>query len=825
MKNFKIHKLDILWVIIIIVLTFGVRFSPVLINDYSKSYDRMYSDSSYTPYTNDPGDTFYYARRIQDFSNGKNALKPLSKMGFDKKMINLSATRDESWARNMFPIIGAGFYKVCSIVGVDDIMVVSTIYTSFLVALAAVLLYLFIKNTTNRLGAMAAAVMISVATPVLLNTSWAHCDTDGILILLPIAMILSLYKSLESLELKNKIIWSVVSVLMYILICLSWTSYEVYYLVLLGLTVAVIAGSFIFKNVFPKKIRLVILGQLIFDTIFSLIIDGSRFIKGVLSIFISSSSGIGAKGNGYPSASKYISELAKLKWVTTDIENIFNTAVGTNINMLGGIAVVLIVIFTSVTLIIMCFRKRNSEDEKYRTIGLQAMIFVSWLIATIMMLFQGQRFLEYILMPLSILFGLGLGYIINYIREKDINFTGAVIIYGICIIVVIGTFMSADTILGIVAFILVIICAIIARNKNKELMAILLTVVLVITPLNGAYKVVKTYRPGLTDIYYETADWIRNMTPPDSLIASWWDYGYFFQCQGDRTTIGHGGVFDGQYFYWLGRGLLTSDYKLSAGIFRMLGNGGLAAQEILTEQFNDSKKESDILAKILAVPRKEAFKILTKDYKIPQDKAEKVIMRTHPKKNRPIYLVITQDMFAKINAIAYYGKWNFDDKHKNYFYATSMTSRQVKKGQSAQVKLVGNGADVRSIRYDVKKDGKISTHLINGKNLEVKVGRYVLIEDEKVKEDKKLFNNDSALVIFKEGDYYSAIVLNDEIYESVMFKLFFAFGVNQNSYLRVNSREISKEYFGDHSEIQHKIFCPGLKNYMGASGVYYVKED
>ena len=55
-----------------------------------------------------------------------------------------------------------------------------------------------------------------------------------------------------------------------------------------------------------------------------------------------------------------------------------------------------------------------------------------------------------------------------------------------------------------------------------------------------------------------------------------------------------------------------------------------------------------------------------------------------------------------------------------------------------------------------------------------------------------------------------------------MFRLFFTDASEQDVYSKVFSTEISKEIFGDHSMIQHRIYCPGLDGYMGAAGVYKV---
>jgi dolichyl-diphosphooligosaccharide--protein glycosyltransferase len=51
------------------------------------------------------------------------------------------------------------------------------------------------------------------------------------------------------------------------------------------------------------------------------------------------------------------------------------------------------------------------------------------------------------------------------------------------------------------------------------------------TILNGG----TTYPP--SNDWIETLDWIKLNTPEDSVIASWWDYGYWISTVADRTTL------------------------------------------------------------------------------------------------------------------------------------------------------------------------------------------------------------------------------------------------------------------------------------------------
>ena len=52
------------------------------------------------------------------------------------------------------------------------------------------------------------------------------------------------------------------------------------------------------------------------------------------------------------------------------------------------------------------------------------------------------------------------------------------------------------------------------------------------TILNGG----TTFRVATTD-WNDSLEWIKNNTPEDSVIASWWDYGYWIQTKGERASL------------------------------------------------------------------------------------------------------------------------------------------------------------------------------------------------------------------------------------------------------------------------------------------------
>src|SRR3989344_3434747 len=119
-------------------------------------------------------------------------------------------------------------------------------------------------------------------------------------------------------------------------------------------------------------------------------------------------------------------------------------------------------------------------------------------------------------------------------------------------------------------------------NTNKKLfkkIGILILIIILIFPSNvfstntkGSFlsliykskEIAENSKPQF-DIQWQLAiSWLKETTPKNSVIASWWDYGYWIQTAGNRSTVLDGGNAIGYWNYLMARQVLTSNNSIEA---------------------------------------------------------------------------------------------------------------------------------------------------------------------------------------------------------------------------------------------------------------------
>ena len=109
----------------------------------------------------------------------------------------------------------------------------------------------------------------------------------------------------------------------------------------------------------------------------------------------------------------------------------------------------------------------------------------------------------------------------------------------------------------------------------------------------------------------------------------------------------------------------------------MLQDSGLDATNYAVSLAGDNAAACDMLKNILPLDKSSARNLLLEGYNLNNDEAETLLGFTHPDYVPEIYLIISNDMLFKVEAISYYGLWDFSgDEHiASYDYKTGEDGR------------------------------------------------------------------------------------------------------------------------------------------------------
>jgi hypothetical protein len=90
----------------------------------------------------------------------------------------------------------------------------------------------------------------------------------------------------------------------------------------------------------------------------------------------------------------------------------------------------------------------------------------------------------------------------------------------------------------------------------------------------GTYTLVQSMSPpeilaggGYPD-WLDACAWMNNVAPSNSVIASWWDYGYFITCVGNRTSVDDNGTINSTQIALMGLAFMDTNETASLQIFK-----------------------------------------------------------------------------------------------------------------------------------------------------------------------------------------------------------------------------------------------------------------
>jgi len=256
------------------------------------------------------------------------------------------------------------------------------------------------------------------------------------------------------------------------------------------------------------------------------------------------------------------------------------------------------------------------DREEERKVGV--LLFI-WILVSLFASLKGVRFSLLLVVPVSIGCGIGVG-----------------IIYSHCSQVFEERFL-----------------------KREKLFQIALVSLLVLPLGVSSFRagvICRDIKPLMNDLWYRILNKVKQDTPKETIINSWWDYGDWYKVISERRVTFDAGSQNTPVAYWMAKFFLADSEEKAVGILRMLNNGSNRAFDELVESGLDGFKAIEILNRIIPLSKDKAEEIL-KEY-LPGDRVNSILNLTHKIPEVTSLLILDKSLIDKIKAISFVGNWS-----------------------------------------------------------------------------------------------------------------------------------------------------------------------
>ena len=354
----------------------------------------------------------------------------------------------------------------------------------------------------------------------------------------------------------------------------------------------------VIREAAPHLIFIAVLGLAILICEPNLMSDMAATIRGVFT---------SGEQDLFPNALVSVAEMRKPAFIAGGLSGLFQMRVLSGadigvINAVGGIVPCLGAIAMCVMLVAGIIKKSIKFDH---------VLLVIWFLITAVLAVRSWRFIMLFAVPVAILAGMFTGSICTLMREK--------------------------------------------KMMDWQLFAGMLVILMLFPAIYGAYRSSGDSVPGVNRPLHETLAYIRDNSPDDTILTSWWDYGYFYEEKAVRRTLFDGGSQNGKRIYWVAKAMATSDEKLSRNIIRMLAGAGEDGTDRMLELFGENEYTLELMETMLSGDEEEAVRLLENEG-LETDECEDVVKLLFPEITAPITYIITPEMTG---IAPWFGKFGF----------------------------------------------------------------------------------------------------------------------------------------------------------------------
>ncbi len=263
---------------------------------------------------------------------------------------------------------------------------------------------------------------------------------------------------------------------------------------------------------------------------------------------------------------------------------------------------------------------RNSGNESGRTYLSQKIILTIFFSVTFVLALKAHRFILLCLIPLSLMSPIALQYWLGLLENIFSRLT-----------------LKPVLRLGLLGALFIFFTA----------MPVYLIQASLPTLLNPIYN--ETWESALTEI--------RDKTPPNSIINTWWPPGHFIKAISHRRVTFDGGSINVPQAYWIAQAFLATNEREAVGILRMLNLSANQAAEYLQSLGLPLSQCISIIKIAVSLDETKARTILSNFLKDPL-KTDSLLKLTHgvPASS---YCLLYNEFVESALQLDFIARWNF----------------------------------------------------------------------------------------------------------------------------------------------------------------------
>jgi len=529
----------------------------------------------------------------------------------------------------------AFLYKLINLFSNIPLITVSFWLPAFFGPLGGIAVYLFVRRFSNDIAGLTAGILAVISPFYLIRTFPGWFDTDMFNLFFPVLVIWFFMESFHHKNMKMKVFYASISAFALFIFSMAWNGWQYIFFLIFFSTLFYIIWRY-FKG---KKIKdcLTVLtiftgGSLALILILTGYINFLKPFYGLLELF----NLMGNPWSPWPNLYINISELQK-----PSLKDI--------VLRLG-----FILLSTGILGCVLIFRTMINDKMKVEYLRKTSWFFflflILWIIVGFFSLLKGVRFIILIIPPLTISAGIGIGIMLEYLKNL---------------------------------------------SKNQRLIKtlyIFLVLIILIPQFLTSYDKINILKPGVNDDLWDASEWIKVNTNNNTVIITEWSYGHFLTAIAERSVTmdgrsayietlpvrkfyGDNLTFNGKIpntsrVYWISKAFSTSNETLSLGIFKMLANSGDYAYLTLDNYTNNTTLSVQILNNILGIDKASAEEILIEKYNFNDKQVSNILNFSHPDEIRPFVILTDEGMTRNGKSTFDIGEWDFEkEKRSNFTYS------------------------------------------------------------------------------------------------------------------------------------------------------------